>query len=482
MQDIEKKIDEVLSRGVGEFIDPDGSFRQKLIDKNTGKYDKDIVIKYGVDPTRPDIHLGHAVCFRKLREFQNLGCKVIFLVGDFTAMIGDPTGKSKVRPELDQQEVEKNVITYLKQIDKILTVEKDNAGNILHGHNFSWIRNMDWYASPADVDVARQIGKENLANVKSVIEKDGVQIEDNPNSLVSKAILLQNTRMQNVFLKKPETQFITLINLMFNLRHITHSRLIERDMFQDRIDKSEPLYMHEMLYPVLQGVDSIALAKIYGSCDLEVGGTDQTFNMLVGRDLMSKETPKMTEQSVLAFKLLEGTDGKEKMSKSLGNYIGITEEPNSMFLKVMSLPDTSIMNYFELCTDLSMEEIAKIAEDIVTGGNVRAIKMRLAQEIVTMYHSASASEDAKKFYETKSAGEIPENVSPSQGPPAQLSEFIFNQGFATSKSDARRKIEQGGVEIDGERILDWQYEVGTKDNGKVMSVGKNYMVRIVFND
>ncbi len=482
MQDIEKKIDEVLSRGVGEFIDPDGSFRQKLIDKNNGKYDKDIVIKYGVDPTRPDIHLGHAVCFRKLREFQNLGCKVIFLVGDFTAMIGDPTGKSKVRPELDQQEVEKNVITYLKQIDKILTVEKDNAGNILHGHSFSWIRNMDWYASPADVDVARQIGKENLANVKSVIEKGGVQIEDNPNSLVSKAILLQNTRMQNVFLKKPETQFITLINLMFNLRHITHSRLIERDMFQDRIDKSEPLYMHEMLYPVLQGVDSIALAKIYGSCDLEVGGTDQTFNMLVGRDLMSKETPKMAEQSVLAFKLLEGTDGKEKMSKSLDNYIGITDEPNSMFLKVMSLPDTSVMNYFELCTDLSMEEIAKIAEDIVTGGNVRAIKMRLAQEIVTMYHSASASEDAKKFYEAKSAGEIPENVSPSQGPPAQLSEFIFNQGFATSKSDARRKIEQGGVEIDGERILDWQYEVGTNDNGKVMSVGKNYMVRIVFND
>lgn len=472
MQDIVKKIDEVLSRGVGEFIDPDGSFRQKLIDKNTGKYDKEIIIKYGVDPTRPDIHLGHAVCLRKLRELQNLGCKVIFLVGDFTALIGDPTGKNKVRKLVEPDEVEENTITYLKQIDKILDVD-----NLADSKKFSWMRNSEWLSSVGNYSLDNR-------NIKvKVFENDQLIKEYDSGSYPARAFLWTETRMQTQYLKRPEIHEIALNNLMFFLKHITHSRLIERDMFQNRIRDNEPLFLHEMLYPVFQGIDSHVIGRIYGSCDLEVGGTDQIFNMLMGRDIMEAPTTiKEAPQSVLAFKLLEGVDGKEKMSKSLDNYIGITEEPNSMFLKVMSLPDTSIMNYFELCTNLSMEEIAKIAEDIVTGGNIRAIKMRLAQEIVAMYHSDSASQDARKFYEAMSAGKNPENVSPSQGPPAPLAEFIFNQGFAKSKSDARRKIEQGGVEIEGEKIIDWQYEVSSKDDGKILRVGKKDIVKIDFKD
>ena len=459
MQDIEKKIDEVLSRGVGEFIDPDGLFRQKLIDKNTGKYPGEIIIKYGIDPTRPDIHLGHAVCLRKLRQLQDLGCKVLFLVGDFTALIGDPTGKSKVRPAIEHQEVLRNMLTYLQQVGRILNVSVDSNGNILDDNKFTWLVNSDWFIGIHDVFVG-----------------ESTKIDD-------KVKEWYNTRHQRK-ITGDTIHNVSLRDFLSFLKKITHSRLIQRDLFQERMKSNQELYLHEMMYPVLQGLDSNIICKIYGSCDLEIGGTDQTFNMLMGRHIMEADEGKVKQhpQSVLSFELLEGLDGVKKMSKSLDNYIGITEEPNSMFLKVMSLPDTSIMNYFELCTNLPMEEIAKIAEEIVTGGNIRAIKMRLAQEIVTLYHSASASEDAKKFYEAMSAGENPENISPSQGSPAPLSEFIVNQGFATSKSDARRKIEQGGVEIDGEKIVDWQYEVGSKDNGKVMRVGKKDIVRIVFND
>lgn len=465
MQDIEKKIDEVLSRGVGEFIDPDGSFRQKLINKNSGKYDdKEIIIKYGVDPTRPDIHLGHAVCLRKLRQFQDLGCKVIFLVGDFTAQIGDPTGKSKARLEIEQQEIEKNVATYLEQIGIVLSLEPTK---------FDWMRNSDWILSPDDL-----IPPDDSHIVYE--DAEGNKNTFPSNSMPVKSAVWEESRMQKNRLHRTVIHSVSVLRLLSVLRRVTHARLIERDMFKNRIESGEPLFMHEMLYPVFQGIDSNVMAKIYGSCDLEVGGTDQTFNMLMGREMMSVEN--IPPQSVLAFKLLVGLDGKEKMSKSLDNYIGVTETPNSMFLKVMSLPDTSIISYFELCTELPLNEIAKIAENIVIGENPRKFKILLAKEIIEIYHGKIEAENAAKDYEAMSKGENPENVTPSQGPPAPLAEFILSQGFAKSRSDARRKIEQGGVEIEGKKILDWQYGVSSKDNGKIMKVGKKDYVKIVFKD
>lgn len=474
--EIEKKIDDIFSRGVGQFIDPDGTFRKKLLAKAKGEYDKDIIIKYGVDPTRPDIHLGHAVCFRKLRQLQDLGCKVIFLVGDFTATIGDPTGKSKTRLEMEQKDVESNVQTYLDQIDFLLDTEE---------RVFSWIRNSDWFYSPADIrgDVVKECG---------FIDEKGNKIPIKGDSLVSRSMAYIETRMQKISLHRDVIHSVSLQNALFVLRKITHSQLIERDMFQDRLNKGEPLFVHEMLYPVFQGLDSNVLHKIYGSCDLEVGGTDQTFNMLMGRDVMEMEN--ISPQAVMTLNLLEGTDGKEKMSKSLDNYIGITEELNSMFGKVMSIPDTSIINYFELATEVPMEEIESIREAIDSNSmNPRDAKVRLAREIVALYHGAEEAAKAEEYFvNTFSKGEIPEDIPTTLAsivdPQADgakkyetVVDLIVRMGFAKSKSDAWRKVEQGGVSIDGEKLAPEDIGI-TKDryDGKVLKVGKKDFVKIVF--
>lgn len=471
MKDIEKKIDEVLTRGVGEFIDPDGSFRQKLIDKASGKSSKEIIIKYGVDPTRPDIHLGHAVCLRKLRQFQDLGCKVIFLVGDFTAQIGDPTGKSKARLELDQQEIEDNIATYQEQIGSVLSLDPTK---------FDWMRNSDWILSPEDLMLSNDV------QVEYEDRESHNKFLFSSNSMPAKAAVWEDTRMQKNRLHKNEIHSVSILRLLSVLRRVTHARLIERDMFKNRLESGEPLFMHEMLYPVFQGIDSNVMAKIYGSCDLEVGGTDQTFNMLMGREMMSAEN--IQPQSVLAFKLLVGLDGKEKMSKSLDNYIAVNESPNSMFGKVMSLPDTSIMNYFELCTNLPLEEIAKMAEDMVTGGNPRDAKVRLAKEIVRLYHGDAEADKAEQYFiDTFSKGHVPEEVrevAPQHEPALDgfenVESFIARIGLATSKSDARRKIEQGGVTLGEEKIVVGSRMFTKEDNGKVMKVGKKDFVKIVF--
>ncbi|MBA3551141.1 tyrosine--tRNA ligase, partial [Patescibacteria group bacterium] len=316
---LEKEIDELLTRGVGEFIDPEDSFKKKLIEKSKGIYTKPIVIKFGVDPTRPDLHLGHAVVLRKLRKFQELGCKVVFLIGDFTSQIGDPTGKSKVRPELADTEIRANMKTYLEQVEKILiTTDKEV---------FSWIGNADWFTAITDlISEPRTIKITDSKDPQKFINIDA-------NSFIGKAVLFENTRMQINDLKlRKNIQVITLRTFISTLRNITHSQLIERDMFQDRLNTGTELYMHEMMYPILQGIDSVVIHEIYNGCDLEVGGTDQHFNMLMGRTIM--RISKQSEQAVLSFKLLEGLDGKEKMSKSLNNYIGVTDEPNDMYGKV----------------------------------------------------------------------------------------------------------------------------------------------------
>ncbi len=426
-----KDTEELFSRGVASFIDPNNAFKAKLEAKIQGKYDKDIVIKFGIDPTRPDIHLGHAVILRKLRIFQELGCKIIFLVGDFTALIGDPTGKSKVRPELELKEISENIQTYKQQVNKILLTTEDK---------FSWIVNSDWFYSLEDIIAPPQV-----LNVKEKKEDVGKNITFPENSFFSKAILYQNTRIQNTILKNKGITNISLRGFFWTLRHITHARLIERDMFQDRFKRQEELYLHEMMYPVLQGIDSYAIAKIYGSCDLEIGGTDQTFNMLMGRDVLKINNEP--EQAVMALDILEGLDGKDKMSKSLDNYLGIAEDPANMYGKILSIPDDLIPRYFLLATPLPKEDIEEIKKQLSSKNiNPRDIKMRLARLVVEIYHGKIPAENAEKnFVETFSEKKIPENVPEISGEFATIIDAMMSAAVAESKTEARRLVEAGAV-------------------------------------
>ncbi len=454
--DTQKEIEELLTRGVGAFVDPDGSFRKKLSADPEG-----IVIKLGVDPTRPDIHLGHAVILRKLRKFQDLGCKVIFLIGDYTAQIGDPTGKSKVRPEVDQKEIEANMQTYLEQVGKILKTDP---------LVFSWIRNSDWFT--AITDIGFPVGTK--IKINETLEVDA-------NSFIGKARAFEESRMQIKDIgMKENIAVVTLRGFLWTLRHITHSRLIERDMFTERISSGSELYLHEMMYPVLQGIDSFALAQVYGSCDLEVGGTDQTFNMLLGRDIMKMNN--QAPQAVLSFKLLEGTDGKEKMSKSLDNYIAITDVPSDMYGKVMSIPDSSIINYFELCTFTPEDLVQEIGAQLSKGEkNPRDIKMRLAREITSIYHGEKEAQKAEEnFVSTFQKGKVPDeikNVFVKEG--TMLSQVLLEQELTESKTDFRRLITEGAIkkitDSSEEKIMDATFLVG---EDMCIKVGKHRFLKI----
>jgi len=450
------QIEEVFSRGVGEFIDPENSFREKLQKKAQGEYAKDIIVKFGVDPTRPDIHLGHAVILRKLRTLQDLGCKVVFLVGDFTAQIGDPTGKSKIRPELDQKEIETNMKTYLEQIGKILKTDP---------LFFSWIRNSDWFTGVTDINP-----KEGL------VVRIGTTLV-NPRSFIGKAKLYEDTRMQKTHLKKETTVGITLSTLMWTLKHITYGRLIQRDMFQERIKNGQELYMHEMIYPVLQGMDSSVLYQVYGDCDLEIGGTDQTFNMLIGRDIM--KATKQIPQAVLSCTLLEGTDGKEKMSKSLNNYISIIDDPNNMYGKVMSIPDNKIESYFNLCTYTSEGEIKKTLEDTRSGKiNPRDVKMRLAYQITALYHGevlARKAEDVftKIFQKKETPEEVAEEMVEKN---ASLQDVLVTLNLVSSKKDFQRLVKEGAIKVNNEKVSDIYKKIETET---IVKVGKKKFIKLL---
>jgi tyrosyl-tRNA synthetase len=426
----ETNTEELFSRGVASFIDPDNTFRDKVAKKLRGEYPNDIVIKLGIDPTRPDIHLGHAVILRKLRAFQDAGCKVIFLIGDYTSLIGDPTGKSKTRPELAQAEIEANMKTYLDQVGKILSTD---------AKVFSWIRNSDWFLSVTDVAAAPG----SVVTINDVENKNHIKVEGN--SFIGKSVLFDQSRMQSSVLGKTGALTFSFLNILSVLRHVTHARLIERDMFQDRLSGGGELYMHEMLYPVLQGMDSSALAHIYGSCDLEIGGTDQTFNMLMGRDVMRMN--KQPEQSVMSMDILEGLDGKEKMSKSLDNYVSINDEPADMYGKVMSLPDAMISRWFSLATYTPLGEVAEIEKTLTASKtNPRDIKMRLAREIVAIYHGENAARGAETAWvETFSEKKIPENVLEITGEFATIIDAMMAAEAAPSKTEARRLVDAGAV-------------------------------------
>lgn len=392
-----KEFEEILTRGVGEVL-AKGELEKAL------KSGKTLRIYYGVDPSGPLIHLGHAVHLRKLHKLQQLGHKIIFLIGDFTGMIGDPTDRNAIRQPLTRKQVLENADSYQKQVEKFLDFEGDNPVEVRF--NSEWNDNLTF---------------------KELIELSS---------------------------------------------RFTVQQLLERDMFQNRLKDNKPIGLHEFLYPVIQGYDAVML-----DADLQIGGTDQTFNMLQGRQLMRSLKDK--QHMVMTLTLLEGTDGR-KMSKSFNNVIAIQDTPNDMFGKVMSLKDELIIQYFILATDLSMTEIKKIEEKLASGSNPRDIKVKLAKEIVKIYHSDEASEDAyqnfqKVFVNKELPSQIDEvEVLDKNWPLAELLHFT---NLVSSKTEGRRMIDQGGVKIDGAVIGDREACIRPK-SGMILQVGKRKFVKI----
>ena len=362
------------------------------------KSGRKLVIKLGADPSRPDLHLGHTVVLRALKHFQDMGHEVVFVIGDYTAMIGDPTGKSKTRPALTYEQAHGAGETYFKQVTKILDPEKTRI-----------TFNSEW------------LGKLDLKDVLSLASK------------------------------------------------YTVARLLERDDFKKRYENNLPLSMHEMFYPLMQGYDSVAL-----KADVEIGGTDQTFNLLVGRELQKNYDQE--PQVVITFPLLVGLDGKEKMSKSLGNYIGIDEAPESMYEKAMKIPDDVLFDYFKLTTDLNLEEAQKLISENV----IEAHKL-YARTIVEMYHGAEFVKSAEERYGQVAKGGIPENVPEvvlsTEAPEMKLVDVLVKVGFASSKGEARRMIQGNGVKIDMQPVNDINVDVKL-DKETVVQFGKNKFVKV----
>jgi tyrosyl-tRNA synthetase len=355
-------------------------------------------IKLGMDPTAPDLHLGHSLTLKKLRDFQDAGHTVIFLVGDFTAMIGDPTGRSETRKPLSREQIERNAETYRAQAFKILDRERTEVR-----FNSEWM---------------------NELGVRRLIE------------IAAK---------------------------------VSVARLLERDDFEQRLAAQEPLFLHELLYPVIQGYDSVAL-----EADLEIGGTDQKFNMLVGRELQRHfgQTP----QAVMTMPLLEGLDGVRKMSKSYGNYVGLTDKPEDMYGKLMSAPDKLMVRYYELLTKATPEEIAAVKSG---GLHPMEAKKRLARAIVTEYHGAPAADRAEQYFESKhQRREIPASTQVYRiAEDLWICELMKQLQFTPSTSEARRLVSQGAVRVDGRTITDVNFRFVPGEH-KVLEVGKRRVARI----
>ena len=455
-------LHDLLTRGVETLIDPEGVFEQKL----SRQPDK-LVIKLGADPSSSDLHLGHAVILRKLRQFQDHGARVVFILGDFTARIGDPTGKDKTRPELSTKEIEKNLESYRNQIGKI--IRTDPAV-------FTAIRNSDWYTNVTDMQAPAG------TIVKVAVENNGIKTEIpfDANSFIGKAILYEQSRMQVKDMKhKTGIVAITIRTFFETLRRITHQRLIDRDMFTERLSKGGELYLHEMLYPVMQAIDSAALGFIFGSCDLEIGGTDQTFNMLIGRDVMSGNN--QTPQAVMSMRILTGLDGKEKMSKSLDNCISINDGPDEMYGKTMSIPDTLIPEYFELATYVPASVLEQITRDLSSGKlHPKDAKMRLGKEIVAIYHGEKAAKFAQEnFINTFSRKEIPSDLKEIKAKKGDLLGKVLKEaGLVPSLSQFKRLVTEGAVENleTGKKITDPNLKI---ENRLKLRVGKKDFFSII---
>jgi tyrosyl-tRNA synthetase len=391
-----------LKKGTVEIIRED-DLRAKL--ERSARTGKPLRVKLGADPTAPDIHLGHTVVLHKLRAFQELGHTVIFLIGDFTALIGDPSGKSATRPQLTREEIEANAETYKTQIFKLLDPAKTEIR-----FNSEW---MDKLGS------------------------DG---------------------------------FIRLAS------HVTVKQILERDDFQKRLKEERPIALHELLYPLTQGYDSVAL-----EADVELGGTDQKFNLLVGRNLQREYAQE--PQVCVVMPLLEGTDGVHKMSKSLGNYIGINESPQEMFGKVMSISDDLMWRYYELLTDLRPDELQTLRERAATGArNPRDVKVELAKRIITDFHSAqdadAAEEEFNRVFKRK---ETPDEIEEQAVAPGtwKLTRLLVEAQLAPSMAEARRLIEQGGVRVEGEKHSRADEELELKAAQSILiQVGKRRFLRV----
>ena len=403
MINIDEQI-KIIAKGTAEIIDQE-ELKQKLI--NVEESNRQLIVKLGLDPTAPDIHLGHTVVLRKARQIQNLGHKVIIIIGDFTGMIGDPTGKSKTRKELTIEEVLINAETYKKQMFKILDPEKTEVR-----FNSEWLSKL---------------------NFKDVI------------SLASK---------------------------------YTVTRMLEREDFKNRFKAQQSIAIHEFMYPLMQGYDSVAIKS-----DIELGGTDQRFNILMGRTLQKEYNED--KQIAIFMPLLEGIDGVEKMSKSLGNYIGIDESCNDMYSKSMSIPDELIIKYYDLVTDIHPDEIEEIKKDLEsTKINPRDIKMRLSKEIVKLYHGEIAAEEAEEYFKAVfQKKSIPDDIKEIEiiessmiNEQSTILKIITDMEFAKSNREARRLVEQGAVKLNGEKIS-LQDTIQLK-NDDIIQSGKRNFVKI----
>ena len=371
-------------------------FSEEDLDKKI-KSGKKLSIKLGCDPSRPDLHIGHSVVLRVLKQFQDMGHEVVFLIGDFTAMIGDPSGKSKTRPALTFEETRKSAESYMEQATKILDPKKTKIRY-----------NSEWYS---------------------------------------------------------KMSFEEVIKL---LSHYTVARIMERDDFKNRFENNLPLSMHELLYPLMQGYDSVALES-----DIEIGGTDQTFNVLVGREIQKDYGQE--PQVVMTFPLLVGLDGKEKMSKSLGNYIGISEEPFVKLEKAMKIPDECLRQYYELATDMPIEEINEIMS-----GDIREAHFRFAKELLKMYDDVNEFEELKARYLDIAKGGTPDDVPELkvEGAEIGLTDAMVNAGFVPSKAEAKRMVKGNGVKVNGKVVSDVQLTLNPKEN-PVIQVGKNKFIKLV---
>ncbi|WP_426341388.1 tyrosine--tRNA ligase [Pseudoduganella sp. S-14] len=390
----------ITKRGVDELI-IESEFAQKLA--RSEKTGVPLRIKLGLDPTAPDLHLGHTVVLNKMRQLQNLGHQVIFLIGDFTSMIGDPSGRNVTRPPLTREQIELNAQTYFKQASLVLDAAKTEIR-----YNSEW---------------CDPLGARGMIQLSS---------------------------------------------------RYTVARMMERDDFSKRFKNGTPISVHEFLYPLMQGYDSVAL-----KADLELGGTDQKFNLLVGRELQKDYGQE--QQCILTMPLLEGLDGVEKMSKSKNNYIGITEPANTMFAKVMSISDVMMWRYYDLLSWKSIEEIAGLKKAIEGGANPRDAKVALAQEIVERFHSRQAAEDALVDFVNRSKGGIPDDVQEVAvaGAPVGIGQLLKQTGLCASTGEGLRMIDQGGVRIDGTVISDkaLKIEAGTF----VLQVGKRKFAKVTLS-
>ena len=403
MKPVEEQL-ALIERGIVDLIS-----REDLVAKLTRSLEtgKPLKIKAGFDPTAPDLHLGHTVLLQKLRHFQQLGHQIYFLIGDFTGLIGDPTGKSDTRPRLTRADVERNAETYKEQVFRILDRDKTEV-----------VFNSAWFGEFSSYDMIR------LAS------------------------------------------------------ELTVARMLEREDFKQRFDSGRPISIHEFLYPLIQGYDSVAL-----EADVELGGTDQLFNLLMGRDLQRSHGQE--PQVVLTMPLLEGLDGVNKMSKSLGNYIGITESSDNIFGKVMSVSDELMFRYYELLSDLSIEEISTLKGRVERGElHPKAVKARLARELTARFHGLDAAESAERNFEQVFARhQLPEDIPECRIAPDEeaiwLPKLLLDAGLVKSTSDGRRMIKQNAVSLDGEKVTDVDLNVPARDK-VLIKVGKRRFCQVVF--